>query len=136
MKLLARLSMLLLTCAAIPASSCPISASASASASALQKAAVQAVWKVTQPPIAAGKFFAVEVQLCPAEAVLTRVDATMPEHQHGMNYRPSIKRVGDAKDGRWTAEGLMFHMPGRWELRLDVQLLGRAERITDTVMLP
>jgi hypothetical protein len=30
----------------------------------------------------------------------------------------------------------MFHMPGRWELRLDVQAAGRTEKLIDTVMLP
>ena len=41
------------------------------------------------------------------------VDAWMPEHRHGMNYRPTVTRLAP---GRWRAEGLMFHMPGRWEL--------------------
>jgi hypothetical protein len=115
---------------AAPATACPLPSSA------LQQGGVQAMWKVEGAPITVGKLFAVEVQVCPAYAVLTRVDATMPEHQHGMNYRPSIQRVGDAKDGRWRAEGLMFHMPGRWELRLDVQANGRTEKLTDTVVLP
>ena len=103
---------------------------------ALQQGAVQAVWKVEGAPIVVGKLFAVEVQVCPAHAVLARVDATMPEHQHGMNYRPSVQRIGNAKDGRWRADGLMFHMPGRWELRFDVQADGRTEKLTNTVMLP
>ncbi len=30
-----------------------------------------------------------------------------------MNYRPSVKPQGA---GLYRAEGLMFHMPGRWEL--------------------
>ena len=28
-----------------------------------------------------------------------------------MNYRPTVQALGD---GRFTAEGLVFHMPGRW----------------------
>jgi hypothetical protein len=122
---------------ALPVAACPLPAPA------LQQGAVQAVWKIEKvegAPIAAvitaGKHFAIGIQVCPADALLTRVDATMPEHQHGMNYRPSIQRVGDAKDGRWRAEGLMFHMPGRWELRLDVASAGRTEKLTDTVTLP
>ncbi len=118
----------------LPAAACPLPASA------LQQGAAQAVWKVAGAPITVGKHFAIDVQVCPADAVLARVDATMPEHQHGMNYRPSIQRVGNAKDGRWRAEGLMFHMPGRWELRLDVRLDvqagGRTEKLIDTVTLP
>jgi hypothetical protein len=103
---------------------------------ALQQGGLQAVWKAEGVPIAVGKIFSVEVQVCPANAVLTRMDATMPAHQHGMNYRPSVQRVGDAKDNRWRADGLMFHMPGRWELRLDIQANGRTEKLTDTVLLP
>ena len=94
---------------------------------------MQAAWKVEGAPIAVGRHFAIDVRLCPASAVLTRVDASMPEHRHGMNYRPSVKPLGD---GRWRAEGLMFHMPGRWELQFDVQAADGSERLLDTIELP
>jgi hypothetical protein len=100
---------------------------------AVQQGAVQAAWKIDAAPITVGRHFAIDVQLCPADATLARVDATMPEHKHGMNYRPSVKATGA---GRWRAEGLMFHMPGRWELRLDVQAGGRTETLVDTITLP
>jgi hypothetical protein len=119
-----------LLCAALPATACPLLAPA------LKQGGVQAMWKVDGAPIAVGRHFAIEVQLCPADAVLVRVDATMPEHRHGMNYRPSVKRLGDGRDGRWRAEGLMFHMPGRWELQLDVQSAGRTEHVVDAIVLP
>jgi cytochrome c peroxidase len=66
--------------------------------------------------IAVAKHFKLEVAACSkaggrAPASL-KVDATMPEHRHGMNYAPTLKPLGP---GRWQAEGLMFHMPGRWE---------------------
>ncbi len=105
-------------------------------APALQQGAVQAVWKVAGAPIAVGQPFALEVQVCPTSATLTRVDAVMPEHRHGMNYRPSLKALGE---GRWRVEGLLLHMPGRWELRLDVQAAGppgQTERLLDTLLLP
>jgi hypothetical protein len=60
------------------------------------------------------------------------VDAHMPEHRHGMNYRPTVKAGGD---GRFQAEGFMFHMPGRWEYLFDLQQGGRTERLTDSVTL-
>lgn len=116
-----------LLCAVLPAAACPLPTSA------LRQGDVQAVWKVDGAPIAVGRHFAIEVQVCPTSAVLVRVDATMPEHRHGMNYRPSVKRVGD---GRWRAEGLMLHMPGRWELRLDLQSAGRTDVLLDTISLP
>ncbi len=113
----------------LPATACPLPEPR------LQQGAVQAVWKVAGPPITVGRHFAIDVQLCPADAVLTRVDAQMPEHQHGMNYQPSLQRVGAAANGRWRAQGLLFHMPGRWELGLQVQAAGGVEKLTDTVRL-
>jgi hypothetical protein len=125
--LLLLLLLLLLPCLALPASAvCPLPAAA------LQQGAVQAAWKVDGPPIAVGRHFVIEVQTCPLDAVLARVDATMPEHRHGMNYRPSLKPLGA---GRWRVEGLLFHMPGRWELRLDVQAASGAEKLLDTIYL-
>jgi hypothetical protein len=51
------------------------------------------------------------------------VDAQMPEHRHGMNYRPTVSATGN---GRYVAEGLLFHMPSRWQLRFDVERDGPA----------
>jgi len=60
-------------------------------------------------------FFAIDVAACaktgPAPKSL-KVDAHMPEHRHGMNYAPKVTALGP---GRWRAEGLMLHMPGKWE---------------------
>ena len=43
-----------------------------------------------------------------------------------MNYRPTLAAKGG---GRYVAEGLMFHMPGRWELSFDVDAAGRRPRL-------
>ena len=82
-------------------------------------------------PIAVAQHFALEIAVCskapgPIESV--KVDAYMPEHRHGMNYEPEVKALGP---GRWRAEGLMLHMPGRWEFVFD---LG-AERLTHSVRI-
>ena len=82
------------------------------------------------------KHFSVDVATCPksnrppAEAL--KVDAQMPEHRHGMNYRTVVKEAGD---GRYVAEGLMFHMPGRWELVFEVRGDGRTDRMTRSIVL-
>jgi hypothetical protein len=58
--------------------------------------------------------FALEIALCARDGStpeLRRVDAWMPSHRHGMNYRPELATVGP---GRWRADGLLFHMPGAW----------------------
>ncbi len=110
----------------LAAQACPLPAPA------LQQGAVQASWQVEGEPIAVGRHFAIEVRVCPADAVLTRVDATMPEHRHGMNYRPSIEPLGP---GHYRAQGLMFHMPGHWELRLDVRAAERTESLRESIRL-
>jgi hypothetical protein len=79
--------------------------------------------------------FAQVVNVCtrrggPAE--LLAVDANMPEHRHGMNYRAAIVAKGD---GRFRAEGLLFHMPGRWEITFDVRAGDDSERLTHDIIL-
>ena len=82
--------------------------------------------------IAVGEHFVLELAVCAkAGAKLperVKLDATMPEHRHGMNYRPSVKLL---EPGRYVSEGWMFHMPGRWEFIFD---LG-GERLTDSVRI-
>ena len=39
-----------------------------------------------------------------------------------MNYRAEVSPKGD---GRYVAEGLLFHMPGQWRLLFDVDGGGR-----------
>lgn len=51
-----------------------------------------------------------------ADVELT-VDAGMPAHGHGMNRTPLLERT---PDGGFRARGLLFHMPGAWELYFDV----------------
>ena len=86
--------------------------------------------------IEVGRHFAVEALVCtgPGGMAVTdvRVDAQMLEHRHGMNYRPQISAKGD---GRYTAEGLLFHMPGRWQLSFDVDRAGRRDRLESDIVL-
>ncbi len=77
------------------------------------------------------RHFALLVDVCaaaPVEAV--RVDAQMPEHRHGMNYKPVVAK---SSADRWRADGLLLHMPGRWEFRFDVRTGNRTERLTHAV---
>jgi hypothetical protein len=78
-----------------------------------------------------GEHFALDFAVCPAPEGV-RVDATMPEHRHGMNYRPTITALGG---GRYRAEGLMFHMAGRWELVFEVRAGGGTERLAQSLRL-
>lgn len=85
----------------------------------------------TAPAVRVGEHFALEFAVCPAPQSL-RVDASMPEHRHGMNYAPSIVPLGG---GRYRAEGLMFHMPGRWQLLFELRDGGTTEQATDDLRI-
>lgn len=99
----------------------------------LDSGPVQLAWRAEPAPIAVSRPFALLVTLCPADARLLRVDATMPEHRHGMNYRPSLQPLGG---GLWRVEGLLWHMAGRWELRLEVEAAGTTQILRQSVTLP
>ena len=49
-----------------------------------------------------------------------------------MNYRPTLQALGA---GRWRAVGLLWHMPGRWELVLETQLGEETHRLAQAVVL-
>jgi hypothetical protein len=90
--------------------------------------------KTARIPMA--KHFALEVQLCDKDgisaALLKNADATMPEHRHGMNYRPVITPLGS---GRFRVEGMMFHMAGHWQLSFEVQTGKEVTRLIHDVQI-
>lgn len=104
-------------------------------AQAVESARYILAWRTQPTPIAVGSHFALDLVICPkADAPppqSVRIDAQMPEHRHGMNYKPGISRVV-AEPSRFRATGLMFHMPGRWELVFD---LGGGERLTHSLVI-
>lgn len=97
----------------------------------------QVGWRPLVEPIPTLDPFAVEVRVTdpeggdPPEGTAILVDATMPHHGHGMNVVPRILRQGDT----WIAEGMLLHMPGRWEFVVDVQQGHETERAQWTLML-
>ncbi len=94
------------------------------------------VYRIKASPIRVGEPFALEVAACPKGAASRVqslvVDAQMPEHRHGMNYAPTIVATGD---GRFSADGLVMHMPGHWRLMFDVRLDGRRELLKHDLSL-
>jgi len=73
------------------------------------------------PDVAVGRHFALEVSACAKSGrapETLKVDARMPAHGHGMNYAATVKAVGT---GQWRAEGLLFHMPGGWEVVFELR---------------
>lgn len=102
----------------------------------LESARYSLGYRALPESLAVGRHFTLELAVCPKagsqapESV--RVDAHMPEHRHGMNYQAKVvARPG----GRYQAEGLMFHMPGRWEFVFDVRAAGKTDRLTQSIVL-
>jgi len=99
-------------------------------ATRLEAQQVVLIYRTQPQPIRVGERFSVQAALCPRAGAAAveglAIDATMPEHRHGMNYVPVLRADGvDA----WIADGLLFHMPGRWRLSFDVRMAGRSERL-------
>ena len=93
-------------------------------------------YRTVPAPVPVGRHFTLDFEVCPRSGAAVpervQVDAHMPEHRHGMNYKAVVKSLGG---GKFHAEGLMFHMPGRWELLFDVQDGGSTVRLTDSIVL-
>ena len=82
----------------------------------LRDGALQMAWRTEPAVVVQGQPFVLLLRACPADAQAVKVDATMPEHRHGMNYRPAIQPLGG---GRYRVEGLLWHMSGRWQWRFE-----------------
>jgi hypothetical protein len=96
--------------------------------------ALDVAWRASPAP-AVGRPFAIEFVLClrggaPAAIDRVKVDAWMPAHRHGMNYAPALS---GAPGGPMRAEGLLFHMPGAWQVVFELRHDGRALRLVDDV---
>lgn len=75
-----------------------------------------AVIAMQTPPLS--QPFSFVIQVCSDKPMTdATVDATMPAHQHGMNYEP---RVTVNADNVLQVDDMVFHMPGVWEIELIV----------------
>ncbi len=127
---------LLAPLAAALASAAPACSLGQAGGTRLDSARYDLVFRTRPATVAVGSHFAIEFAVCPkgeARAPQSaRVDAHMPAHRHGMNY---AAEVAIAEDGRYLATGLMFHMPGRWELVFDLREGGKTDRLSWAVLV-
>lgn len=99
-------------------------------------------WQIAFAPIPApltsGRHFVLDIVVCPppgaAMPATLAVDADMPAHRHGMNYRASVT---PQDGGRFRADGLMFHMAGRWRFIFDLPAVDSspARRLTQEIDL-
>ena len=89
------------------------------------------MFQTSPDPVPMNESFTVTFSVAPKVAakgtpdLTVEIDARMPAHGHGMNKTPKLIR---ASDGSYKAEGLLFHMPGHWELYFDLSEGGRTER--------
>jgi len=96
-------------------------------------------WRPEPSPIPLNEGFSLEVWVADAEdpelaleAVELEVDAGMPDHGHGMIRTPRVTRL---EAGHFEVEGMLFHMPGYWELYFDVRRGALSERAQFAVEL-
>ena len=106
------------------------------SALLIEEPAIQLAFAPTPAPLRVGRHFSLDIVVCtgdPAAAPATlRVDAEMPAHRHGMNYAATVVALGG---GRFRADGLMLHMPGRWRFLFDTTAGGAPVRLSRDVEL-
>jgi len=116
--------------AAGPGQGCGPAATAGAPALRLDSEQAVLLFTTTPTQVSVGQRFAVLATVCPkrsgASVQALSVDATMPEHRHGMNYTPQVSRAGDQQ---FRADGLLMHMPGRWQMSFDLRIDGKSERL-------
>jgi len=89
-------------------------------------------WRA-DPALTVGHPHVLDIVTCAASggaARLVAVDAFMPAHGHGTNYRTEIAAAGP---GRFRAEGLLLHMPGRWQLIFDIETPAGRERLVQEI---
>jgi hypothetical protein len=110
---------LLLSAAGVASAACP-SLDGGLAMSGAQAGRFAAALRFNPAPVKVGRPFAIDVSVCaPDGAKVERlvIDARMPAHRHGMNYKPEITPKGE---GAYEARGFLFHMPGKWEIMLSV----------------
>ena len=61
------------------------------------------------------------------------IDATMPAHKHGMNYKPRMEQIDSH---HFEVKNLLFHMPGVWRLEVTAYDNEKPYRFTHDLKLP
>ena len=63
----------------------------------------------------------------PVDNATFSVQGGMPLHNHGLPTQPLVTR--NLGEGEYLLEGMRFHMPGQWELLLQIDIDGAQEVI-------
>jgi len=87
-------------------------------------------YRYVPSPLHVAQHFSMQFRACQSDQPVAlerlKVDALMPSHGHGMNYKTSVQVQ---PDGTVNASGLMFHMPGEWQIKIDLSYNGQDQRI-------
>jgi hypothetical protein len=78
------------------------------------------------------EIFSFEIELIDGPAAAVAVDADMPSHGHGMITQPVVTKI-DAM--HYRVDGMMLHMPGYWEIYIDVTRDGNCQRMMVPITL-
>jgi hypothetical protein len=132
MRRCALVAMVAIPCAAFAQNCSPVLAGGTQ----LESARFLVGFRTEPQAISVGRHFTVEVAVCPKPGVpapvSVGVDAHMPEHRHGMNYKAQVTA---ASGGHYRAAGLMFHMPGRWEFIFDVRTGDKSDHLSSSTVI-
>jgi hypothetical protein len=86
------------------------------------------------PSIPVNQLFTLQVRVYrdadlqqPASNVAISADADMPAHRHGMTLMPRVRPIPDSP-GAFEVTGMLFHMPGAWEIYIDVREDAQTDR--------
>ncbi len=82
------------------------------------------------------KPFAIKLEVCRKDAAAFKgrvdLDAVMPAHRHGMNYKPALET---REDGVITGSGFVFHMPGKWQFQVRLSDGDQVQKLTIDYLL-
>lgn len=119
---------------ALPAAHAQTCAPGMKDARRVESAAYAVAYRFSPEKPGVSRHFAVEIAVCAKAGAsapeLLKLDARMPAHGHGMNYAAKVSALGD---GRFRADGLMFHMPGRWEFVFEIAAGRSTGRVTHAI---
>ena len=101
-----------------------------------QEGLFEVAYTTTPAPIPLNDYFDIFVMVAEISAgtddLVLEVDARMPNHNHGMNVLPALEVEGR---GKVRALGMLFHMPGHWEIAVTVSQGDIADRAIFNVYL-
>ena len=87
-------------------------------------------YRIDPSPLPIAQHFSMQFLVCRGGRPLAldsfELDALMPAHGHGMNYKANIEIQ---HDGLIEATGMLLHMPGPWQISVDLSYDDLARQI-------